>query len=724
MADESWVNREDWLALAQASVQEDVARSDAVPVLPRPALVLATASTPSVPAPEAARLAALHEYGLLDAPADDELSAVVRAAALVAGVPHATLNLIDENRMCQLTTVGLEGGDSARADSLCALHFEDGEVVHLPDASRDPRYARNPWVDGRLGNVRLYASAPLVSPSGHALGSLCVFDSVAGRFTEQQLSTLRDLAGVLVALFERRRQARRAVEERRQAFEQREQAAEARELAMLTMNESEARWELSEVVAETIEVGLVVVDADGQVSSLNRAMRQWQGTPTSAGPATYLAADGTTPLSARELPWLRALHEGAVEGAEIVLAAPGQPRRTLVCSGRAMHRMDGTPLGAVVAVNDVTLAREREQALAAVHADVAAAHTTIEEAHAALARHTRRVQALADASRALAVAADPQETVCRSLRELTGADAAYLLRPDTQDGIAGLRAVVTSGFASDLGSPLGAAARDGGVFYRDTESSLAGTCFATSTQVFVADVASDPRTALRVVASTGVVSGLWYPVVLSGQRTVGVLGVFWRTPLADLPEHVLPVLQTLSGELAHATERADLLQRLASAAERDSLTGLANRRRWDEAITAEVARAARSGEPLSLAMIDLDHFKHYNDTHGHLGGDALLREFAAAAAGCLREVDVLARWGGEEFVVALPGCTAQAAAVVADRIRAAVPRRQTCTVGVAQWQPGLLAEDVVAHADEALYRGKQGGRDATVVHTAGVAPTS
>ncbi|WP_380159696.1 diguanylate cyclase domain-containing protein [Kineococcus sp. R86509] len=718
------MNREDWLALAQASVQEDVARSEAVPALPRPVLALPTASTgpTPLPAPAAARLAALHEYGLLDAPADDELSAVVRAAALVAGVPHATLNLIDENRQCQLTTVGFDGADSARTDSMCALHFEAGEVVHVPDASQDPRFARNPWVDGRMAHVRLYASAPLVSPAGHALGSLCVFDTVTGRLSEQQLGVLRDLAGVLVALFERRRQARRAVEERRQAFEQREQAAEARELAMLAMNESEARWELSEVVAETIEVGLVVVDADGQVGSLNRAMRQWQGrsaTPSEA-PATFFAADGTTPLSTRELPWLRALHEGAVEGAEIVLAAPGQPRRTLVCSGRAMRRMDGTPLGAVVAVNDVTHAREREQALAAAHADRAAAHTTIEEAHAALARHSRRVQALADASRALAVAADPQESVCRSLQELTGADAAYLLRPDTRDGIAGLRAVVTSGFASDLSSPLGAGAGAGGVFYRDAESSLAATCFATATQVFVADVGSDPRTALRVVASTGVVSGLWYPVVLSGQRTVGVLGVFWRTPLADLPEHVLPVLQTLSGELAHALERADLVQRLASAAERDSLTGLANRRRWDEAITTEVARAARSGEPLSLVLIDLDHFKDYNDTHGHLGGDALLREFAAAAGDCLREVDTLARWGGEEFVVALPGCTAEAAAVVADRIRAAVPRRQTCTVGVAQWQPGLLAEDVVAHADEALYRGKQNGRNATVVHTAGV----
>ncbi len=139
------MDRKDWIALAQAD------RADAAP------------STR-----EAARLAALRDYRLLDAPADDELTAVVRAAALVAGVPHATLNLVDEDRQCQLTTVGFEGADSARADSMCALHFEEGLLVHVPDASRDPRFARNPWVDGRLGHVRTYASSPLVSADGHA----------------------------------------------------------------------------------------------------------------------------------------------------------------------------------------------------------------------------------------------------------------------------------------------------------------------------------------------------------------------------------------------------------------------------------------------------------------------------------------------------------------------------------------------------------------------------
>ncbi|WP_433293287.1 sensor histidine kinase [Actinoplanes sp. CA-030573] len=157
---------------------------------------------------ERERLAALHEYRLLDAPAGDELEAVVRVAAMIAGVPTATLNLIDENRQCQLTTTGFEGGDSDRADSMCAVHFEKGEFIYRRDARLDPGYALNPWVTGVYANVRFYASAPLVTPQGHALGSLCVFDDEPHELSAAQIDRLKDCARVILALFERRRQAR------------------------------------------------------------------------------------------------------------------------------------------------------------------------------------------------------------------------------------------------------------------------------------------------------------------------------------------------------------------------------------------------------------------------------------------------------------------------------------------------------------------------------------
>lgn len=159
-------------------------------------------------ADELLRLAALHEYRLLDAPAGDELEAVVRVAATVAGVPTATLNLIDEHRQCQLTTTGFAGADSPRSASMCAVHFERGELVHHADARLVPEFAANPWVTGELARVRFYASAPLITPQGHALGSLCVFHDEPRELTAEQLARLQDLAGVILALFERRRQAR------------------------------------------------------------------------------------------------------------------------------------------------------------------------------------------------------------------------------------------------------------------------------------------------------------------------------------------------------------------------------------------------------------------------------------------------------------------------------------------------------------------------------------
>jgi signal transduction histidine kinase len=157
---------------------------------------------------EQRRLAALHEYRLLDAPAGDELEAVVRVATTVAGVPTATLNLIDEHRQCQLTTVGFTGGDSPRSTSMCAVHFEDGEFVHHRDAREVPEFAANPWVTGELARVRFYASVPLITPQGYALGSLCVFHDEPHQLTAEQIARLQDLAGIILALFERRQQAR------------------------------------------------------------------------------------------------------------------------------------------------------------------------------------------------------------------------------------------------------------------------------------------------------------------------------------------------------------------------------------------------------------------------------------------------------------------------------------------------------------------------------------
>jgi diguanylate cyclase (GGDEF)-like protein len=128
-----------------------------------------------------------------------------------------------------------------------------------------------------------------------------------------------------------------------------------------------------------------------------------------------------------------------------------------------------------------------------------------------------------------------------------------------------------------------------------------------------------------------------------------------------------------------------------------------------------VARAARSSQPLCVAILDLDHFKRYNDTHGHQGGDRLLKEAAAAWRASIRVTDLLARYGGEEFALLAPACGLDDARVLADRLRAVVPGGATVSIGVAAWDGQETAEELVARADSALYAAKEGGRDRYVI---------
>jgi diguanylate cyclase (GGDEF)-like protein len=142
----------------------------------------------------------------------------------------------------------------------------------------------------------------------------------------------------------------------------------------------------------------------------------------------------------------------------------------------------------------------------------------------------------------------------------------------------------------------------------------------------------------------------------------------------------------------------------------DGLTGVANRRTWEQELPRELAHAGRSGRPLCVALIDLDHFKAFNDQHGHQAGDRLLKAAAVAWQEQLRNSDLLVRYGGEEFAVLLPDCALQDVPVIADRLLTAQPEG-TCSIGVAAWDGAESAAELVARADRALYAAKEDGRN-------------
>jgi diguanylate cyclase (GGDEF)-like protein/PAS domain S-box-containing protein len=158
-------------------------------------------------------------------------------------------------------------------------------------------------------------------------------------------------------------------------------------------------------------------------------------------------------------------------------------------------------------------------------------------------------------------------------------------------------------------------------------------------------------------------------------------------------------------------EREELLGKVQDMATHDSLTGLPNRRALEEQLPREMARVRRSRSPLCVAIIDIDHFKAYNDSHGHLAGDQVLRECAQAWDGTLRAGDTITRFGGEEFLVLLPDTTPEQATEIVERLRETTPMEQTCSAGLACWDFVEDIDELLGRADKALYQAKAGGRD-------------
>jgi diguanylate cyclase (GGDEF)-like protein len=174
----------------------------------------------------------------------------------------------------------------------------------------------------------------------------------------------------------------------------------------------------------------------------------------------------------------------------------------------------------------------------------------------------------------------------------------------------------------------------------------------------------------------------------------------------------LLVVLRMGGLIAKVQDQAT---QLAALAHNDGLTGIPNRRAWELELPREMARVRRSGGRLYVALLDLDHFKRFNDEHGHQGGDRLLKEATAAWQTRMRRTDLLARYGGEEFTVLLRDCTPVQAVVVLDGLRAVTPDGQTFSAGIAEWDGLEDPERLVGRADRALYEAKHAGRDRIIV---------
>jgi diguanylate cyclase (GGDEF)-like protein len=216
-----------------------------------------------------------------------------------------------------------------------------------------------------------------------------------------------------------------------------------------------------------------------------------------------------------------------------------------------------------------------------------------------------------------------------------------------------------------------------------------------------------------------------------GEKTIGVLNISDKITGGVFSEEDMILLRSFASYAAIALERSNyysLAGQLKELSITDSLTGIFNRRYFEERFFEELHRSERHNLSFSLAMLDIDDFKLFNDTEGHLAGDEVLKAVSNITKECLRISDVLARFGGEEFIIIMPQTEKMEAFAVAERIRQSIREQATCgghafqkkcitvSIGVATFpSDGKERKELIRNSDKALYRAKMEGKDRTVL---------
>jgi diguanylate cyclase (GGDEF)-like protein len=331
-------------------------------------------------------------------------------------------------------------------------------------------------------------------------------------------------------------------------------------------------------------------------------------------------------------------------------------------------------------------------------------------------RKAQEFEALYQVSRAMASTLDLQNILTRISETVSGlldAQAMSLMLLGA-DGRTLSTAAGVNLFEED--GPLAGAQRAGG------NPSLVAV--REKRPVAVSDLGAEDQYGdwLARVSQRGFQAFVAVPLIVQ-DRALGCMNLYMTDRHEFGPEEI-QLLSTFASQAAVSIENARLFEETRQLAITDPLTGLANHRQFYTQLTREMRRAQRYRRPLAVLMLDLDHFKAFNDRFGHLAGDQALREIAGVLRQNARSVDILARYGGEEFAIILPETDLARAATQAERVRSSVAEhvfhspetghahRVTVSIGAAMLMPGTRkAEDLVGLADQALYRAKAGGRN-------------
>ncbi len=737
------------------------------------------APPPEDPA-ERSRLEVLERYGsaFAGAPEFDRLTSL---AADLCGTSMALVSLVAEQSQRYLSSFGGEPPQLSRSEGFCGYELARGEILEVPDAHLDPRFAGLRIVIGPPW-IRFYAGAPLVAPGGFVLGRLCVMDTEPKLLSQRQRHQLETLADEVMAQLTLRRQAaelvtevasRRASEATLAAHERLLEGVLASPDRAIYAMDTTGRFIMANDTAHRLarlEIGTMVGRAFESVFHPEVADAHRRANDEVIRTGEAVVVDEVFTSLGRELTFMvsrfplrgrdDAVYGVAVSASDVTEQRAGQA--ALRESENRWHQLFvGSPVGIGLlddngvfrAVNRALCAlfqRSEEELLGRAPDDFAPAHGSHDPGRfvdGAVATAERRVAlpdgrfrwvwvttartpgpanqtwtlahmqdvtermatqqkiqdseanltAVAEVIQTIQAGGDARQIIVEAGRDLADASLACLLEP-TADGRA---LVVTSSTQPEaLGIEL---ALDG--------PSAGAKAFLTGTTVFVPDTRYGPHSSSLLMKLVGPGASFCVVPVRSGDRVTGAVSVGWSHLLGQVGDRRVQVITLLANQAGVALRQVALLGELEQLAQTDALTGLPNRRSWDQTLDNLLHSMSANGHPLSVALLDLDHFKAFNDTYGHAAGDEFLRHFAQHASSVLRSADTVARWGGEEFAVALPDCQGNVAAEVLERIRMDVPAGQTCSVGYATWDGTESAADLMERVDAALYEAKGAGRD-------------
>jgi diguanylate cyclase (GGDEF)-like protein/PAS domain S-box-containing protein len=571
---------------------------------------------PEPPRSESQRLATLRALEILDSEPEAAFDRITSLAATLFRVPTVLISLIDAHRQWFKSSHGLDAKETARDISFCGHAILQAEPMVVPDARSDKRFSDNPLVldDPK---IRFYAGAPLTTPNGHTIGTLCLIDQEPRDLTALERQVLSDLAALVVSEIELR-------------AARRQKARESAELQALLRD---------------FPTAVIVADDDNTVQFVNTEAERLLG---------YDASELLGQLYTRFVhPEERDASTHVANAARLPSSRPRAVTRTLVRKTGEVLTVQGTAgrltwagrPAIAVAMRDVTNElREEEQR----------------------ARENRRV---VSEMKLLLAAFDvlpdgvvlfDQDFRCsyanRAVGEMLGVDPATLIGRTPEDAARHVSKLVARG-AKESAPTKG---------WRD---------------------ATDDKFEPKV-----------FSLVRPSPRVI-------RRTLHKLDSSTHPYLSLWSD----ITHEAVALARSQEEASTDALTGLANRR----AAAARLSQALSHGGVVAVVLFDIDHFKRINDTLGHAVGDQVIQRVGQTLQSCARDGDLIARWGGEEFIGVLCG-NAEGARKFAERARLSVAALKTeagpitISGGVAE---GVAGTDPVKLADEKLYEAKRSGRN-------------